>query len=248
MAKNVFDKLGINFSIYINNRKLLNEVLDENRIKEKDKVIKEIDKLDKIPEQEIKKNLKKYQAEKLLSIFKKPESYFKKYPSYKEIEGLKKLCNNYGIKLYFSPSLARGLSYYNGTIFEVKTKKFKETVCSGGSYLINAIQSTGTSVGIERLLNISNIKVQDKTIVIVSINRDKEAINLAKTIRKNAIPCLIFYGRPTKALEYANSKNLRYAVFIGDDEVKAKKLTLKDLKTGKESKLSYIKLIKRLVK
>ena len=56
------------------------------------KVIREIDKLDKLSEFEVKKNLKKYKAEKVLGIFKKPEKYFEKYDSYKEIKELKKYC------------------------------------------------------------------------------------------------------------------------------------------------------------
>ena len=82
------NNLKIKFTIQVNNRKLLNEILEELKVKEKDKsqVIREIDKLDKLSESEVKQNLKKYKAEKAISIFKKPESYFEKYKSYQEIK------------------------------------------------------------------------------------------------------------------------------------------------------------------
>ncbi|MBS3155280.1 ATP phosphoribosyltransferase regulatory subunit, partial [Candidatus Woesearchaeota archaeon] len=151
VAKSVFDELKIKYTIFVNNRKLLNEILDENKIKNKEQVIKEIDKLDKLTEKEVLDNLKKYNAEKLLNIFKKPESYFKKYNSYREIESLLKNCRYYGVKLKFTPSLARGLSYYNGNIFEIKSAKMKETIAAGGAYLINGIQSFGMAFGLDRI-------------------------------------------------------------------------------------------------
>ena len=49
---------------------------------------------------------------------------------------------------------------------------------------------------------------------------------------------MIYYGKPSKALEYANSCNISKALFIGKEEIKAKKLKVKDLKTGKEEMMS----------
>lgn len=92
ITKEVLEKLGVEFVIYINSRKLLNEILEKFKVKNKNEVMKIIDKLDKLPESEIKNELKKFRAEKILEIFKKPESFFKKYESYKEIEELKKYC------------------------------------------------------------------------------------------------------------------------------------------------------------
>ena len=80
VMKRALDALNIDFKIYINNRKLLNEILEEQKIKEKDRnqVIKEIDKLDKLSEKEVLDNLKKYNSEKLLKILKQPEAEFEK--------------------------------------------------------------------------------------------------------------------------------------------------------------------------
>jgi len=236
ITSEIMKKLNIKPTININNRKLLNEILDEQNIKNKEVVIREIDKLDKLPEAEVKKNLKKYKADKLLSLFKKPESFFKKYKAYSEILELEKYCKLYGVKVNFQPSLARGLSYYNGSVFEVKSS-IKETIAGGGSYSINEIPATGISFGLDRLEMLADIKTDNKKILIISINQDKKAIKLADKIRKK-IPCSIFYGKPTKALDYANSLKIPYVIFLGKEEVAKKRIKLRDMKTGKEKLIS----------
>ena len=142
LTSRIFKELRIDSEIYVNNRKLMSEILDGEKISNKEAVIKEIDKLDKLPEKAVLENLKKYKAEKILSTFKKPKGYFKKYKAYSEISELKKYCDIYKIKINFQPSLARGLSYYTGNVFEIKTKDIKESIGAGGSYLVNGIQST----------------------------------------------------------------------------------------------------------
>jgi len=64
----------------------------------------------------------------------------------------------------------RGLSYYNGNIFEVKSS-IKETICAGGSYQINDIQATGISFGLDRIVKLSDIKIKNEDSLIVSINQ-----------------------------------------------------------------------------
>jgi len=246
LASEILDTLKISASICVNNRKLLNEILDKEGIKNKIEVIKEIDKLDKLDEKEIKNNLKKYKAEKILPIFKKPESFFKKYDSYKEIEELKKYCKEYGLSIIFQPSLARGLSYYNGTIFEIKTKEMKESILGGGSYLINGIQSTGLSFGLERVSQLAKIDAKDERILIISIGEEKQAIKLAENLRKNNIPCTIMYNKVSKALEFANSYALPYVIFLGEEEAKKKKVKLRNMKSGKEEMVSEKDLINKL--
>src|SRR3989338_2768568 len=120
LTKEVLERLGIKFVIYIGNRKLLNELLEQYEIdlKNREFVLREVDKLDKLSEKEVKENLKKYRAEKILSVLNGKESSFKIYKSYEEIKELKKYCKYYNIDVKFLPSLARGLSYYNGNVFE----------------------------------------------------------------------------------------------------------------------------------
>ena len=246
ITSDILTKLKINFTINFNNRKLLNEILETENIKDKQQVIKEIDKLDKLPEEEIKNNLKEYKAEKILSIFKKPEKYFEKYESYKEIKELKKLCEIYKLKINFQPFLARGLSYYNSSIFEIKSTNFKETIAAGGSYMINNIQSTGISFGLDRLELLTKTKIPYKKILIISLNQDKSVIQLAEKMRSLNIPTEISYNKPSKALDYANSLNIPLVIFIGDEEVKTKKIKLKNMNTGKEKLISEKQLEKEI--
>ncbi|MCR4284581.1 MAG: histidine--tRNA ligase [archaeon] len=237
LIKNIFDKLGIKPVIYFNNRRLLNEIMVSENIEERkrEQVIKELDKLDKLPKKEVADNLKNLGAERILKVFDQGEKAFEKYNFYKEIKELKKRCNDYGIKIEFSPTLARGLSYYNGTILEVRTKEMKETICAGGAYLTGNVQSFGFAFGLDRMAVLSNIQGDSTKVQIISIDQDAEAIRLTKNLReKNISVNLILDKTIGKAMEYANSKKIPYVIIIGADEVKKNKIKLKDMKTGKE--------------
>ncbi|MCK9595938.1 histidine--tRNA ligase [Candidatus Pacearchaeota archaeon] len=234
LAKNILDKLKVKYTIYVNNRKLINEVLDELKVKNKADVMREIDKLDKLPEKEVQQNLKKYNAEKVLNIFKKEEKYFEKYKAYEEIKELKKYCSYYKTKIVFLPSLMRGLGYYNGTIFEIKSD-IRETIIGGGSFTFNGIKSVGFGVSLERLSAVSNIKSEKEKTLIISLNEDKKAVEIANKLRDKGENVSIFYGKPSKALEFANSYNYNKVIFVGEKEVKSGKYKVKDMGSGKET-------------
>jgi len=242
LASAIFKKLGIKITILINNRKLLNEILEQEKIKNKLDVIKELDKLDKLPENQVRANLKKYKAEKLLSLFKKPETWFKKFSAYSEIQELEKYCKFYNIKVNFQPNLARGLSYYTGSIFEIKSTKLKETIAAGGSYLVNGIQSTGISFGLERLSNLAKVNIDKPDYLIISINQDSASIKLAEKLRKAGKTCFIL-DKISKALEYANSNNIPQVIFLGEKEAKKNKIKIRDMKTGKEKLINKRELL-----
>jgi len=247
LCAEILGKLGIKFKISVNNRKLLNEILEEAGVKEKDKesVIREIDKIDKLDEKEIKANLKNYNAEKVLAVLKKPAKYFEKYNYYSDIKELQKWCSSFGVKVEFTPYLARGLSYYNGTVFEVKSD-IKESICGGGSYMVNGMQATGISLGLDRLESLSKINLENNSVLIISLDQDKKAIALASNLRKEGIKVSIMYGKIGKALEYANSYGIANVIILGKDEVKSKKYKLKNMSSGKEKLVSEKDLIKEL--
>ena len=249
LAKEALNKMGIKSVIYFNNRKLLNEILDKEGVSEKDKVfvIKEIDKLDKLSEKEIKENLKKYNAEKILEVFKKPENYFSKYDSYKDVKEFVDYLSLYKVEAKFSPSLARGLSYYNGTVFEIKTDKMKDTICGGGSYEFNGIQCTGISFGLDRLAILADFDFNKNNFLVVSLDEDRQAIKIAEMLRQRGDAVSIYYGKPSKALEYANSCNIKQVIFVGAQEVKSKKFKVKDMVTGKEKAITLGKITKKNV-
>jgi len=250
LVNKILDKLEIKSVIYFNSRKLLNEILVSENIEEKyrEQVIRELDKLDKLPKKEVADNLKKYGAEKLINIFDNPEKEFEKYGAYKDIKNLKKLCKSYGTKLTFQPTLARGLSYYNGTIFEIKTKELKETICAGGAYLIDQSQSFGISFGLERLSMLTKVEGDSTKVQIISINQDEKSIKLAQTLRENNISTNLLLDKSIgKAMDYANSKQIENVIFVGADEVKSKKFKIKNMKTGDEKSISRQALMKSLL-
>jgi histidyl-tRNA synthetase len=239
VANEVLDKIGVKSEICVGNRKLINEILEKEKISgNKNQILKEIDKFDKLPEAEIKINLKKLGAEKLLNIFKQPESYFKKYEAYKEVEELKKFCKYYKIKINFQPGLVRGLSYYNGNVFEIKSKEMKETIAGGGSYMVGNVQSSGIAFGLDRLALIAKYDYKKEKTLILSIGEDKKAIDVAQKLREKGEYVVMFYGKPSKALEYANSYSISKVIFIGSEETKKGKAKIKDMKTGKESSIN----------
>ena len=248
VVNRVLTNLGIDFVIYINNKKLLNEILEGENIEKMnwENVIKEIDKMDKIDKKIIYNNLKQYNAENLIEVFEKPIEFFKKYESYKEIEELIKYCDYYGININFLPSLARGLSYYNGSIYEIKTKEMKESITGGGSFMFNGIQSTGISFGLDRLSKLAKIENKKEEIMIISIAQDEQAINISESLRKIGKDIIFSSEKISKALDYANAKKIEKVMIIGEDEIKKKKVKIKDMKSGNEKFVSIKDLIKKL--
>ena len=244
ITSRVLSELGIKFEIFVNSRRLLNELLDKNGIKDKEKVIKELDKLDKLTEKEVKDNLKKYKAEKLIDVLKKTD--FTKFENYKDISELERYCKYFGIKFKFLPTLARGLSYYNGNIFEIKSKSMKETIVGGGSYLIDNIQSTGLSFGLDRLQKLANVEVYNVQCLIINIQQDKESFEFAEFLRENKIRTIIL-DKISKGLDYANMMKIPFVVFVGKEEIKNKKFKLKDMESGKEVLLKKEDIVKKII-
>ncbi|VVB79712.1 Histidine--tRNA ligase [uncultured archaeon] len=248
LAKNVFDDLKISSKIYINNRKLINEILETEKIPERDRdqIIRELDKLDKLSKEEVAKNLKEFKAEKLLEIFTGKEKSFEKYAYFKEIQKLKDLARAYGVEVEFRPFLARGLSYYNGSVFEIWAKELGVSLSGGGSFLIDGIQSTGISFGLEPLFLISKIDNSNKDVLVLSISQDEKAVALANKLREKSVPVVLLMDKsPSKALDYANSKKIENVIIIGEEEVKSKKYTIKNMKSGKEEKLAEKEILEK---
>lgn len=241
LANEVLQKLGIKPVILINNRGLLNEILEDCGIKEKNKeqVLREIDKYDKLREKEVISNLKKLNADNIVKALKQGEEYFNKFPSYKQIIALMEYCKLYGIKPLFAPTVVRGLSYYNSSVFEIKAQGVKDTLIAGGSYLVDGVQCTGISFGLERLMSIAKLDLNKEKTLVVSLEQDKEAIKLASSLRSQGKTASLYYGKPSKALDYANSYSFQKVIFVGEKEIKSKSFKVKDMKTGKESFLKF---------
>ena len=238
MAKKTLEKLGINPIIYVNSRRLLNEIMVSEKIEERNReqVIRELDKLDKLTKAEVAFNLKPLGAEKLLLLFDQGEKYFEKYKYFEDIKNLEKYCQEYGVKIQFKPTLARGLSYYNGNIFEIWSKDIQVSIGGGGSYLVDKAQACGFSFGLEPISLISTIEPNRIKYLIVSIDQDKKTIELAQKLREKNISTQILLDKTiSKAMEYANNKKIENVIFLGENEIKQGKLKVKNLKTGEES-------------
>jgi histidyl-tRNA synthetase len=249
LGKKVFEKLGMSVKIYVNNRKLLNEIMVAEKVEEKnrDSVIRELDKLDKLSKKEVADNLKKYDAERLVKVFDRTEKDFEKYGFYKEIVELKKYCRLYGVEVEFRPFLARGFSYYNGTVFEIWSDELNVALSGGGSYLIGGVQSTGFALGLEPISLLTKVEGDNVKVQIISVGQDEKTIQIAEKLREEGIQVMTVLDKtPGKAIEYANSKGVEKVIFVGKEEVESKKFKVKDMKSGKESVVSESKLIEIL--
>ncbi len=261
LAADILKDLGIeNAEIQINNRKLLAAIIESVEIKSAFEVMRELDKIDKIGEDAVKTNLKKYaDTNQILTLFKlleKDMRFFKEnaFEGIQEIEELKKYCKLYGVKIIFNPFMIRGLSYYSGNIFEIK-ERGKPTIASGGrydkvvgKYLQREIPATGISIGLERITELANISISPvPKLILISLNKDSEAISLAKRLRSNNISCLVMFEKAGKALEYANRYSIPYSLFVGEDEIKKKKWKIKNMKSGEEADITEKQLIKQMM-
>ncbi len=262
LVLDILKELKIEAKIQVNNRKLLASIIESVEIKEIKGVMRELDKINKIGEDAVKANLKKYaDSNKILTLFKlmeKPLDFFieNAFEGASELEELQKECKLYGIKIKFAPFMIRGLAYYTGNIFEVIPEESKNSIAAGGRYdkivgkFINReIPAVGISFGLERITELAKIQPEiiPKT-TIISIEQEKESIQLSKKLRKSGISCITSFDKPGKALEFANSQAVPYSIFIGSDEVAKKKFKLKDMKSGEEKLLTDKQLISFLSK
>jgi histidyl-tRNA synthetase len=254
-----------NFEIQVNNRVLSTALIESVKIKNPKSILREIDKIDKLGIDQVKSNLRKLtganQIITLLKLLDKDLSFYKKnaFPGTEELEDLIETCKQYGIKLKFNPYMVRGFDYYTGNIFEIINNK--KTLLAGGRYDKSLgrftgrdIPAVGISFSLEALMGlcpeeISQIKIEQyPKAILISISQDLETIKLAKAFRKNKISCIMEFGKPSKALDFANSQKVPYAIFIGEEETSKKKYKLKNMKDGKETFMSEDQLINKLGK
>ena len=235
------------FTVRLNNRKILENFIKSIKIKNHIEVFRSIDKLDKIGQKGVEKELikKKFSKEQINKILKFINN--EKFSSviFEElIEKIKIL--GYEKKIKIDLSLVRGLEYYTGSVFEIVTKNSKSSIAGGGRYdkLIETFggkptPATGISLGIERIFQL--IKKQKKPITqiyIANVNDDvkKDVIKLAKKFRELGINTEydLMNRNLRKQLDYVNSKKIPYVIVIGNKEIKTKKLKLRNMQTGKE--------------
>ena len=261
LFNDIVKELKVPVEIQVNNRKLLNAIIESVQIQNKIRVMRELDKMDKIGEDAVKGNLKKYsntnQIITLFKILEKPLEFFIKnlFEGADEIKKLQGFGKYYGYKINFNSSLARGFAYYTGNIIEFVSKEKKITIAAGGrydkvagKYLNKDLSAVGISFGMDRLISFTELSGDITKCAIISLNQDKESINIAKLLRKQGTSCLLFFGKPGKWLDYADSQGIPYVIFVGTEEIAQKKFKLKDMKSGDENLLSEKQIIIKLKK
>ncbi|OFZ53802.1 MAG: histidine--tRNA ligase, partial [Bacteroidetes bacterium RIFCSPHIGHO2_02_FULL_44_7] len=270
------EELGImNYELRYNNRLSLEGFLQEK--KQFSDIVREIDKVDKIGQDEVLKNLIKknipnaavVKVRKLFALGRGDEAsrIFEGYGSgFKLLKSFIVANGVNGDNVVFDPTLARGLDYYTGTIFEIVLPDAPQygSIAGGGRYdnLVGMfsgkqIPAVGGSIGIDRLLSaleeLEIIKydlVSDVLVCNLDESLMEQYLNTAQQLREAGIKTDFYYetAKLDKQLKYADKKNINYAVIIGADEAKSGEATVKNLKTGKQERVKQKDLAKKLTK
>ncbi len=283
---NLIKELGFeDFTIRINNRKVLNGLFES--IEQKDnatEILRIIDKIDKIGKEKVieelkKLELKKEQISKIIDFIEIQGSNDEKIEKLKnlainneqykqgvqELSDLVKYVRLFGVpekNFSIDLTIARGLDYYTGTVYETFLNDYRElgSVCSGGryenlaeNYTDKKLPGVGISIGLTRLfykLNELNIiKAEKKSvsdILIIPLVEDLTIpIKVATELRESGINTEIYLNdKKLKAkFKYADKLQIPFVIIIGEDEIEQNKIKLKNMQTGeeKEIKISNLK-------
>ena len=161
---------------------------------------------------------------------------------------LKSYLNALNINYSINKLLVRGLDYYNRTVFEIKSNNLgsQNAVCGGGRYdsLVRNLggedtPAIGFAMGMERLASLIGTRPEDKLTAFVVCNNPLEAVKLAEELRADNITCEfdLTNKKFVKQLEKA-SKVAKYAVILGEDEIAAGNVTVKNLETSEQKTVS----------
>lgn len=276
MVDEVFNRFGIRVSIKINNRKILTGIAEI--IGEPDKVTDitvAIDKLDKIGIEKVNEELSskgisnaaiaKIQPiislggsnkEKLTTLRTTLSSSDIALKGIEELDYIFSKCEILGIRSDFELdlTLARGLNYYTGAIFEVKALDVQIGSITGGGRYDNLtgifglpnISGVGISFGADRIydvLNQLNLYPENsiKTTQILFLNLGNKEENyllpIANELRKQNVSVEIYPesgSKIKKQMSYANSKNIPLTIIIGENEMENKQVSVKDMISGKQ--------------
>ena len=274
---NIFKELGFDdFTIKINNRKLFNGLFESLNQKENAvEILRVIDKIEKIGKEAVIEELEKINVptdaiNKILDFIEIDGTTDEKLQKLKDLNieneafkvGLDELTQvvKY-VRLFGIPdsnfkvdlTIARGLDYYTGTVYETFLNEYRElgSVCSGGryenlaeNYTDKKLPGVGISIGLTRLfykLNELNLINADKKsvaeVLIVPMVEDMTVpIKLATDLRNNGINTEIFLNdKKLKAkMKYADKLEIPYVIVVGEDEVNSGVVKIKNMKTGNE--------------
>ncbi len=255
LALEVFKKLEIDAYVEINDRKVLHAILSHSKVPENkhEEAIIIIDKLKKIGGDEVAKELKKIgitHCDEIVKIFEDKEKV-KKIVDTSNIDKLLLLIGSEDV--IFNPSLARGLTYYTGTVFEgfFKKSEITSSICGGGRYdnMIGLygnkeLPAVGISFGIEPITE--HFKTQQKEerktntkVFVIPIKTFEASLKITQIIRHKGINAEIdLMSRGiSKNLDYVNSVGIPFALFVGQKEIDNGVVKVKDMISGKEEEM-----------
>ncbi|MGV6861190.1 MAG: histidine--tRNA ligase [Putridiphycobacter sp.] len=286
----VLSQLGLtDFSIKFNNRKILTGIAEVCGQPEKlVDITVAIDKLDKIGKEGVIKELvdrglsqeaiekinplfdfsgtNSEKIEKITTFLSESETGLK---GVEELQFVLNRIENLGLnkaQLDFEVTLARGLSYYTGAIFEVVPNNVKiGSICGGGRYDnltelfgLSGMSGVGVSFGADRIFDVMTEldlfpESLSSSIDVLFINFGEQeqdyALGLLNQLRKNNISSEIYPSsvKMKKQMKYANDKSIPFVVMIGTNEIETNTITYKDMHTGEQKSTSleaFIALVK----
>ena len=286
-----FKKLGFDdFTIRINNRKILNGLFENlELVKESTDIMRIIDKIEKIGEDNVKLELlelgiveknvieilkfisingnndeKLKQLEKLNinnKMFNQGLMELKEVVKYIRLFGVPEA--NFNVDL----TIARGLDYYTGTVYETFLNEYKQigSVCSGGrydnlaeNYTKKSLPGVGISIGLTRLFyqlnELKSIKVEKESIsdvLVISTSEDvSKCLPVANIFRENGIDTEVYVNNKKlkSKFKYADKLKIPYVAIIGEDEIKNDKVSLKNLSTGEQNIGTVVEIVEILKK
>lgn len=287
LVDNVFNRFGINVCIKINNRKILTGIAEY--VGEADKIIDitvAIDKLDKIGLENVNKELlekgiSSEAVDKLQPVILLEGSNAEKLARLKEIlasseTGLKGIeecefvlgaldTENMHSKVELDLTLARGLNYYTGSIFEVKALDVQiGSITGGGRYDnltgvfgLKGISGVGISFGADRIFDVLNQldlypkeSINGTKVLFTNFgeNEMRYSLPLLKQLRDAGINSEIFpdSSKLKKQMNYANNKAIPFVVIVGENEMNENKVTLKNMVTGEQKMIETDRIIENL--
>ena len=264
----VFEQLNLDIEVKWNNRKYLSGLIELAGVEQSlvPKTILTIDKLEKIGQQQVEKELvdlglSKNQIENIFKLTTLNPSEVDDCgieilrEGISEVLEVMSLIKELGIddKCIFFSTLARGLEIYTGTVWEIfdRTGKISSSLGGGGRYdkIIgkfiddgNEYPSVGMSFGIEPIsvLLENNEKKSNIDVLIFAFENNANVLKIAKELRDGGLNVIIDYKntRLKKSLDYANNEKIPYVAILGEDEIKANKIMLKNMNDSTQNLIS----------
>ena len=266
-ACSILKDLGVNdYRILVNNRKILTGFFKSMNIEDDkiESVIRIVDKLDKKSEKEVIDELKQNgftNGKEILNGLNVNLDEFEKnefcVEGATELRELFNLLESYGItNVQFVPTIARGIGYYTGPIFEVKSANPKlGTICAGGRYDTmlelysgKSVPAVGISFGVDRLtILFDNENDKTKTqIVLVNVKDENynKLLEISQELRNMGfnVRTDLMTRNMRKQIEYSSSLGAKYIGILGDNEIENKEISIKNLETGEQKTMKIKEL------